>query len=127
MLCHILGYTLTEIKQHQPNLIGHIVENFVATELSKLLSFGDIRAELYYFRTSDGKEVDFLLESANGKIVAIEVKASETVTNQDFKGIHELATHIAQNFICGIVLYQGKEVVSFGKNLWAIPFYFLWQ
>ena len=34
---------------------------------------------------------------------------------------------ITKDFIGGIVLYSGKEVVPFGKNLWAVPFYILWQ
>lgn len=127
MLCYILGYNLEDIMKNKSFLMGLVVENFVATELTKLLSFSNIRAELLYFRTSDGKEVDFVLECVNNKIVGIEVKAAETVSTQDFKGLNELFLHTKNDFVCGIVLYQGKKVVPFGENLWAVPLHFLWQ
>jgi predicted AAA+ superfamily ATPase len=49
----------------------------VATELLKQLSNTDLKAELYHFRTSDGKEVDFVLEKPDGSAFAIEVKRCE--------------------------------------------------
>lgn len=48
------------------------------------------------------------------------------VTANDFKGLLELASHTKDDFVCGIVLYQGKAVVPFGKDLWAVPLQILW-
>ena len=56
------------------------------------------------FRTSDNKEVDFVLEKPNGELVAIEVKQRDN----------------------GVVLYRGHELIPFGPNLWAIPLSNLW-
>jgi hypothetical protein len=36
-----------------------------------------------------------------------------------------LAELTEKEFIGGVVLYSGKEVVPFGKNLWAVPFHIL--
>ncbi len=127
MLCHMLDADINELEKNKPELFGHVLENYVATELIKQLSFSDVRAQLLHFRTSDGKEVDFVLEKPDGSVVAIEVKKSEFVSSDDFKGIKLLAELTKKDFAGGLVLYTGKEVVPFGKNLWAVPMHVLWQ
>lgn len=127
LACYLLGLNLEDVEWKRPEVFGHLVENFVATELTKLLSFGDTKAQLLHFRTSDGKEVDFILEKPDGSVLAIEIKKAETVSISDFKGIQVFADLTEDDFIGGIVLYAGKEVVPFGNNLWAVPFQVLWQ
>jgi predicted AAA+ superfamily ATPase len=126
MICHLLDYNIDEIVKTKPELFGNLVENFVATEIIKQLSNSDINAELYHFRTSDGKEVDFVLEKPDGSVFGIEVKKSESVTIQDFKGIKAFEELTGKDFAGGVVLYAGKDAVPFGKNLWAVPFFALW-
>lgn len=127
MLCHLLGVDIDELLKSRPELFGHVVENFVATELIKQLSYTTRRVDLLHFRTSDGKEVDFVLEQPDGSIVAIEVKMSEIIRGEDFKGIKTLAALTGEDFRGGVVLYSGKEVVPFGEDLFAVPVHVLWQ
>ncbi len=127
LLCHLLDLNPDDIQKNKPDLFGHVLENFVATELTKLLTFSKTKAQLLHFRTSDGKEVDFVLEKPDGSIFGIEVKKSESVNIHDFKGINCLAELAGKDFRGGVILYSGKEAVPFGKNLWAVPFYVLWQ
>ena len=126
LICHLLDYSIDDIAVAKPELFGHLVENFVATELLKQLSNSDIKAELYHFRTSDGKEVDFILERPDGAVLAIEVKRSETVIMEDFKGIKTFRELAGKDFLGGIVLYAGKDVAPFGNDLWAVPLFALW-
>jgi predicted AAA+ superfamily ATPase len=123
----MIGLRIEDIERKRPELFGHILENYAATELVKQLSFTDIKAQLYHFRTSDGYEVDFVLEKPDGSVFAIEVKKSEAVDIKDFKGIQTLANLTKDAFEGGIILYTGKQVVRFGKNLWAVPMHVLWQ
>jgi predicted AAA+ superfamily ATPase len=104
-----------------------VVENLVASELLKLLSFSNHRAKMMQFRTSDGKEVDFVLERPNGSLVGIEVKSSTRVSSGDFKGLRVLQSLTGDDFTCGVVLYAGSEVVPFGHQLFAVPLAALWQ
>ncbi len=127
LLCHMLDLNLADIAKNKPDLFGHIVENYVATELVKQLSYNESRARLYHFRTSDGKEVDFVLEKPDGSVFAIEIKKAENVNGHDFKGIRAFAELTGTDFTGGVVLYGGKDVVPFGQNLWAVPFHILWQ
>ncbi len=121
LLCHLLQYELSDIEKNRPELFGHVLENFVATELLKLITFRNDKIDLFHFRTSDNKEVDFVLEKPNGQLAAVEVKKSDNVSKIDFKGLEELQRITGDDFVCGIVLYRGKDVVPFGQNLWAIP------
>lgn len=127
LLCHLLQYEGKDLEINRPEIFGHVLENFVATELLKLMTFQSDRMNLYYFRTSDGKEVDFVLEKPNGQLVGIEVKKRDQVDSSDFKGLEKLQSLTGKDFICGIVLYSGQEVVPFGKNLWAVPISNLWR
>ena len=127
LLCHLMQYSLPDLKRNRPELFGHVLENFVATELLKLIANSEEKLELLHFRTSDNKEVDFVLEKSNGQLAAIEVKKHSSVDKDDFKGLEELQRLSDKDFVYGIVLYQGKDVVPFGNKLWAVPIANLWQ
>ena len=127
LLCHLLDRNLKDLKVGRSDFYGYVVENFVACELSKLLSFSDMRAELFHFRTADGKEVDFVLERPDGSVAGIEVKASRRVVSADFKGMQSLRDIAKDNFVCGVVLYDGESVVPFGEKFLAVPISALWQ
>ena len=126
LLCHLLQYELGELEANRPELFGHVLENFVATELLKLMSCQNDKMDLCHFRTSDHKEIDFVLEKPNGQLAAIEVKNSDHVSKSDVKGLEALQKMTGDDFICGVVLYRGKNTVPFGQNLWAIPMCNLW-
>jgi predicted AAA+ superfamily ATPase len=127
LLCHLQQVDLEKTIINDPHLFGHIFENFVATELLKQLSSADKPADLYHFRTSDGKEVDFVLESPNGKLAAIEVKGRDSVNESDFKGLKESRNHTKEDFICGIVLYRGSKTIPFDDDMWAVSIDELWE
>ena len=127
LLSHLLHYELDELETNKPHLFGHLLENFVATELLKGMTVHEGQMDLFHFRTSDNKEVDFVLEKPNGQLTAVEVKKSETVSRGDFKGLEELQRMTGDDFVCGAVLYRGSEVVPFGQNLWAVPISNLWS
>ena len=126
LIAHLLDYDLDSPDRTRPDIDGHLVENFVASELLKQLSYSNTKANLYHFRTSDGKEVDFVLEQPDGHVLAIEVKRSESVSIADFKGIKVFQEVAGSDFIGGLVLYTGREVAPFGPGLWAVPIHALW-
>jgi predicted AAA+ superfamily ATPase len=126
LLCHLLQYDLDNLEKSRPELFGHVVENFVATELVKLAANSDHRPVLRHFRTGDNKEVDFVLEKPNGQLAGVEVKIGDRVKQSDFNGLECLQALAKDDFACGAVLYRGRDVVPFGKNLWAVPIANLW-
>lgn len=82
---------------------------------------------LYQYRDREKREIDFIIESDDKTILAIEVKSGITVKNTDFKHIEFFRDKLAKKkTVIGIVLYAGDEIFPFGKNFWAVPFDCMW-
>ncbi len=111
----------------QPVLRGVLLETFVHAELRRLIGWSATQPRLYFFRTHNGAEVDFLLERGDGQIVAIELKAASTVHPTDFRVLEQLRDALGSAFLRGILLYTGSERIPFGKQLAAHPISMLWQ
>lgn len=126
LLCHQLGVDAGSLQQQNPGLFGHILENFVASELTKQLAMLS-DGTLYHFRSHDNKEVDFVIERRNGKLLGIEVKTRESVTADDFAGLRVLKEQVKKDFVRGIVIYLGKDTVHFGDGMVAMPLENLWR
>jgi len=122
---NLLGADADRLRQPGAGL-GPLVEGFVAMELARQLTWSQVRADLYHYRTKDKVEVDIVLENRRGQVVAIEVKAAATVRNEDFAGIRHLGDRIGDDLIAGIVLYTGPETLPFGPRLRAMPISALW-
>ena len=126
LMSHLLGLNEDRLQQN-PELLGPLLENFVVMELMKQATWSKVRTSLFHFRTHAGQEVDIIIEDAAGNLVGVEVKASTTVTAEDFKGLRFLVDAVGRRFLRGIVLYTGKEMIPFGDKLVAMPVSALWQ
>lgn len=118
MLCNILGKNIEDLQEEDPILFGHILENFIFTELLKTL---EEQFEIFHFRTVDNKEVDFVIERNDGDLVGIEVKSRSTISASDFNGLKILQEISEKSFRCGIVLYLGKNIIPFSDKMFAVP------
>lgn len=106
---------------------GPILENFVLQELLKQITWSETRPSLYHFRTHAGREVDFVLESRDGRLVGIEVKAAGTVSQKDFDGLKFLRDVSGKRFHRGILLYTGEHSMTIDPDLALLPVSALWQ
>lgn len=120
LLSHLLGFEMNKILS-DPLSWGRLMENFVIMELLKQASWSRFNLSLYHYRSASGQEVDFIIERSDGKLIAVEVKATAKITATDFTHIKVFADETGKRFLRGIVLYTGKEVIPFGKNLFAMP------
>jgi len=107
--------------------LGPLLESFVLQEVRKLMDFSRMDIHAYHFRTSNGKEVDIVLEDAGQRIVGIEVKASANVSGSDFSGLKTLAEMVGNKFQRGVVIYMGDKVLPFGEQYNALPISALWS
>ena len=103
---------------------GDVVETFVFAELLKGNTSAENKAGIFYYGTTDRKEIDFVLEFGE-KVIAIEVKASKSVSKDMFKHIYSLQKEIPQSFDKGIVFYAGNDFLKLDENMFAIPLGFL--
>jgi hypothetical protein len=107
--------------------LGPLLEGFVLMELARQLPWSERRIELFHYRTKDKVEVDAVLESRQGQIVGVEVKAASTVRTDDFRGLRHLAERAGDSFVAGVVLYTGTQTLPFGPRLRAMPIAALWE
>jgi hypothetical protein len=126
LLINQLGLGVNHIVENG-RIFGPILENFVFLELKKLTTWAALPISLYHYRTQVGVEVDIVLENRAGQIVGIEVKASETISSEDWKGLEVLGEEMKDQMIRGVILYPGKKVVALRKNRIAIPLSTLWK
>lgn len=122
---HLTGMSVHR-GRHPTAPVGPLIETFVIGELARQLAFADQSVRLYHYRDRDNYEVDAVLESASGDVVACEVKAAETVRSEDFRGIQRLGRRLGDQLLAGIVLYAGGQALPFGERLRAWPISALW-
>lgn len=125
LLAALLGLTETNLAAHR-KVYGAVLESFVFSEITKLASWTDDAYQLFHYRDKDQNEVDVVIENALGDIAGVEVKAAATVTTSDFRGLRRLNEACGSRFRCGLVLYDGDSILSFGERLYAAPLASLW-
>ncbi len=125
LLSHLIGFEADKIYSDSMSW-GRLLENFVLNELLKQASWSNHNLSLYHFRSVSGQEVDFIIERSDGKLIAVEVKATAKITASDFNNIKIFADETGNKFIKGIVLYTGNGAIPFAKNMYAVPIESLW-
>lgn len=120
LLSHLIGFESDKILSDSLSW-GRLLENFVLMELVKQASWSKFDLSLYHYRSASGREIDFVIEKNDGKLVAVEIKATAKVTATDFNHIKAFADDTGEKFLRGIIFYTGKEIIPFAKNMFAIP------
>lgn len=105
---------------------GHLLETFVVGEVRKQASWLDEPVTLGHWRTSDGAEVDLVIESDAGTVIALEVKANGRATAPDFRGLTQLRDALGSRFAAGIILTTGTRSYTYSDRLHVMPIDRLW-
>lgn len=105
---------------------GHLLETFVVGEIRKQASWLDEPVSLGHWRTSDGAEVDLVIETGDGAVVAFEIKASERAPGSAFQGLTQLRDAVGRRFTAGIILTTGTRSYTYADRLHVLPIDRLW-
>lgn len=120
VLCSLLGIRKSaDLNLHFAR--GQVFENLVVTELMKQELNQGNKAAFYFWRDSNQNEVD-LLHEKDGKLIAIEIKASETFHLDFLKGLknfQKMAPHAQSKLIYAGQLIQQREAIQI-SNLWNL-------
>lgn len=105
LLSYLLGIEKADQVSRDP-LLGNIFENMVVIEFLKERYSRGKEANLFFFRDSNGNEVDLILKEGR-KLIPIEVKASYTFNTSFLKGISKF-NEIAKLSSSGIIIFAGN-------------------
>lgn len=125
LLASLIGLGEVQVARDRSRF-GHVLETFVFAELLKACHSADGPYALMYYRDVNQYEVDVVIENAVGALVGVEVKATASVREADFRGLKKMQEAAGAAFQCGLVLYDGLEALPMGPQLWAMPLASLW-
>ncbi|GGL09219.1 ATP-binding protein [Planomonospora parontospora] len=126
LAAHLLRVTPGALREPGHRALGGLVETFVFTELMKLRSLMGDAFEIYHYRDRDGREIDFICETPDGRILAVEVKASASPSSADGRHLAWLREKLGDRFVAGVVMHLGEHVLSYGDRIIAAPISVLW-
>lgn len=123
----LLGRTAEALAEPTDPATGQLVETFVHAELRRQLSWATAEVSMFHWQDRAGAELDLVLEAADGRVVGIEIKSGQTAKPEWFRWLTRMRDDLGPQFVAGIALYTGREVLPFGDRLLAVPIPALWQ
>jgi len=112
---------LRQLSGIHETVTGKIYETMVVGETIKWMKTAGKEAELYFYRTRSGREVDLLLETPSG-IVGIEIKSHKVVAPKDTTALKEIASALGSRWRGGLIVYPGDTLRQIaGPSIWAVP------
>lgn len=109
------------------DLLGRVLDTFVASQLRAELPLAECRPRLYHLRFEQGRhEVDLLVEIAGRGVIGFEVKASAAPSEHAARHLAWLRDQLGERFIKGVVLHTGPRVYELSERVIAVPIATLW-
>ena len=114
------------------DLYGRVVETFALNQIRAELEALGRRDALSHLRTHQGAhEIDAVIETEDGGIVAIEVKSANRHRPGDIRHIEWLSQRVGDRFKLGLVLTTGTHISNIRSQktdrIWAAPISILWH
>ncbi len=126
LMAAILRVDMTAILQ-DANLLGRVIDTFVASQLRGELEVSAARPRLYHLRDTDSRrEVDIVAELSGGRVLAFEIKASSAATASDARHLAWMRDQLGDRFIGGVVFHTGPHGFPLGDRINALPISAIW-
>ncbi len=101
-------------------LLGALFESLVTQSVRVYSQRAEAR--VHHLRTRDGRrEVDLIVERADHRVLAIEVKLSGTVDEADVQGLHWLREQIGEDLLDAIVVTSGPHAYRRADGIAVVP------
>lgn len=108
LAAHLLGIRTLEELRRSP-FLGALFENWVISEINKNFICKETRPRLWFWRTSNGTEVDIIVEK-DAKLWPCEIKASSTFRPSWLNGLRSFretyGTEVALSFIINLGTHE---------------------
>lgn len=100
---------------------GEVYETMVVTEIFKWMRTAQRNAEMFFYRTRSGLELDVLLRTERG-FIGMEIKGREAIVPSDIRPMKDIAAALKTHWAGGLVIYRGDEIRRLAEPaIWAVP------
>ena len=117
--CHVCGLRDPAGLPTAPGY-GAALETWVLQQLEAVACRLSPAGQVSYWRTTDGYEVDFVLEQGD-RLVGIEVKTQADPAGGILRGLSALRDEAGERFASGIVVHGGTTARVLGERMFAVP------
>lgn len=120
------GVACSLLKLTEPGMVsthylyGSLFENLVISEILKSQLHAGKQASIYYWRESNGTEIDCIVEQGNKEILAFEIKGGQTFTEDYLKNLKNFAKGETKVKIDKAIIYSGKQAANM-KGIQLVP------
>ena len=115
LVSYLLGIETPEQMIRDP-LLGNIFENFVVIEALKTRLNLGLEPNLYFFRNSNGLEIDLILQEQN-KLKLFEIKSGKSLNDEFCRNMKNFSAkyneEIASDSTKGTIIYSGENYESY--------------
>lgn len=126
LACH-----LNQIDEKQLSRPGDLrtamLETFLANELLRLIQTSNVSAELFHMRTVKNKEIPFLIEARDGRVVAIDFQDQSVPSPQSIERLTYVKEVVGDRWHRGIWMHTGTETKALAGDVHAVPISCLWS
>jgi predicted AAA+ superfamily ATPase len=106
--------------QRNGSLLGSLFESLVTQSVRAYAQANEARVS--HLRTRGGEnEVDLIVERGDGRVVALEVKLSATVSDADVRHLQWLRARIGDDLLDAAVVTTGREAYHRTDGIAVIP------
>jgi predicted AAA+ superfamily ATPase len=109
------------------DLRSAMLETFLANELLRLIQTADVSAELFHMRTVKNKEIPFLIETRDGRIIAIDFQDQAVPSQQSTERLNYVKEVVGDKWHRGIWLHTGTDAKALASDIHAVPISCLWS
>jgi uncharacterized protein len=101
---------------------GELFETYVIAEIYKWVRTAGENAQLYFYRTHRGLEVDLMIQTPQG-VLGLEIKSSREIAAKDYRPLRDVAAALKSDWRSGIVVTRGAQIESLdaANKIWCVP------
>ena len=122
----LLGVTAERLLAPADRSRGSLFETFTVNELRRQATALREQPRIHHYRDRQGREIDLVVEYADGQIIGLEVKSGLTVRPSDAKSLIWLRDSASDHFALGLIFYAGQHPLKLSDRILALPMSYLW-
>jgi uncharacterized protein len=109
------------------DLLGRLLDTFVVQQLRPEAEVSSTTVRLHHLRHEGGdREVDLIAELADGRVVAIEIKASSSPKPDDARHLVWLRDRLGDQVAATVLFHTGPLPFTLANGIRALPISCLW-